>query len=519
MTPEAEPPRDRYPWLVLFVLTLVYVLNFVDRQIPSILAERIKGDLGSSDAQMGFLYGTAFAVFYAVFGIPLGRLADAWVRTRLIALGLAVWSLMTAVSGLAGSFTALALARVGVGVGEASASPAAYPLLADWFPEKRRATVLAIYQSGIHIGSGIGLGIGGLIVNRWDAAWAAESAPFGLRGWQVAFFVVGLPGLLLALVVGALREPVRGQSDGIVTAPEPHPFRAFGRELRAVVPPFGLLHLWLERAGGAALALNLAAAGSITALAWLCTAWLGTAVQWICLGIGLYAAVSWAQALQLRDRVAFALLFRTPSLKWAALAFAALASVQYGLGFWMAPFFIRLRHVPEAEAGLMLGGIHALGGWIGVTLGGFLGDRWRRSRPAGRIQVTMLTATLPIPLALVVLTTPSTTLAYALYFPQSILAALWAGPAVATIQDLVLPRMRGIASAAYLLLVTIVGLAIGPYMIGRLSGAFGDLRLAMICGLGANLAALACALVAARHFAADETSRLARARAAGEPGL
>jgi MFS family permease len=392
-------------------------------------------------------------------------------------------------------------------------------LLADWFPEKRRATVLAIYQSGIHIGSGIGLGIGGLIVNRWDAAWVGTTAPFGLRGWQVAFFVVGLPGLLLALVVGALREPVRGQSDGIVTTPEPHPFRAFGRELRAVVPPFGVLHLWLARAGSGALAANLLAAAAIAAAAWLLTGWLGNGVQWICLGLGVYAALSWAQALRLRDGVAYALLFRTPSLRWAAFAFAALASVQYGLGFWTAPFFIRMRHVPEAEAGLMLGGIHALGGWIGVLLGGVLGDRWRQRRPAGRIYVTMLTATLPIPLALGVLTTASTTLAYALYFPQSILAALWAGPAVATIQDLVLPRMRGIASAAYLLLVTIVGLAIGPYMIGRLSVAFGDLRLAMICGLGANVAALGCALVAARHFAADEASRLARARAAGEPGL
>jgi hypothetical protein len=112
-------------------VVVVYVFNFLDRQILSILAERIKADLGVSDAQMGFLYGTAFAVFYAIFGIPLGRLADVWDRRRLIAWGLAAWSAMTALSGLARSFAQLALARFAVGVGEASASPAAYSLLSD----------------------------------------------------------------------------------------------------------------------------------------------------------------------------------------------------------------------------------------------------------------------------------------------------------------------------------------------------------------------------------------------------
>ena len=129
MTPASRPERGA--WVTLAVLVLVYVLNFLDRQIPSILAERIKADLGATDAQMGFLYGTAFAVFYAIFGIPLGRLADTWHRTRLMSIGLAVWSAMTAVSGFASTFTQLALARVGVGIGEASTSPAGYSLLSD----------------------------------------------------------------------------------------------------------------------------------------------------------------------------------------------------------------------------------------------------------------------------------------------------------------------------------------------------------------------------------------------------
>ncbi|MCA3255181.1 MAG: MFS transporter, partial [Alphaproteobacteria bacterium] len=124
-----------YAWYVLGVLVLVYVVNFVDRQIIAILAEDIKRDLGVTDTELGFLYGTAFAVFYALFGIPLGRLADNWVRTRLLSLGLTLWSSMTAISGFATNFTQLSLARVGVGVGEASAGPSAFSMLSDWFPK------------------------------------------------------------------------------------------------------------------------------------------------------------------------------------------------------------------------------------------------------------------------------------------------------------------------------------------------------------------------------------------------
>ena len=127
----ARPRIGAYAWYALFVLVLVYIVNFIDRQILSILVGDIKRDLSVSDAQIGFLYGTAFAVFYALFGIPLGRLADSWYRGRLMAMGLALWSSMTALSGFASSFTMLAVARIGVGIGEASASPAAYTMISD----------------------------------------------------------------------------------------------------------------------------------------------------------------------------------------------------------------------------------------------------------------------------------------------------------------------------------------------------------------------------------------------------
>ena len=141
-----------YSHYVLFVLVIVYIFNFIDRNILSILSQDIQADLGVTDAQMGFLYGTVFAVFYAVFGIPLARFADVWVRRSLISGGLLVWSAMTAMSGFAKSFPMLAVFRIGVGIGEASASPAAYSMLSDYYHPRVRATVLAIYSSGGYIG-------------------------------------------------------------------------------------------------------------------------------------------------------------------------------------------------------------------------------------------------------------------------------------------------------------------------------------------------------------------------------
>ena len=174
MTEEpAAAPRPRvsgYAWYALILFVIVYIFNFIDRQIVSILAESIKADLKLDDAQIGFLYGTAFAVFYALFGIPLGRLADSWYRGRLMAIGLALWSSMTALSGFAQNFGMLAAARIGVGIGEASASPAAYSMIADYFPKERRATALSIYSSGLYIGGGIALPVGGFVLAEWGAA-------------------------------------------------------------------------------------------------------------------------------------------------------------------------------------------------------------------------------------------------------------------------------------------------------------------------------------------------------------
>jgi MFS family permease len=214
---------------VLGLLFAVYVVNFIDRQILAILLEPIKTELGVSDTAMGFLTGIAFALFYTVAGIPIARLADRSARRTVIAVGLAVWSGMTVLSGLARSFTQLALARIGVGIGEAACTPPAHSLLADYFPAERRGTALAVYGMGIHVGILFGFLVGG---------WMNE-----LFGWRQALFVVGAPGLLLAIVVRlTVREPVRGAADGLVVVPEAVPFKDAVREVRSLR---SLMHMTL----------------------------------------------------------------------------------------------------------------------------------------------------------------------------------------------------------------------------------------------------------------------------------
>lgn len=502
---------------MLGVLVLVYVLNFLDRQIVTILAEDIEADLGLSDAEIGFLYGTAFAVFYAVFGIPLGRLADVWSRRSLIAAGLGFWSAMTALSGSAGTFVQLGAARVGVGVGEASATPAAFSLLSDYFPPRVRATVLAIYSSGIYVGAGLGLLIGGQVVERWNAAFPAGSAPFGLAGWQAAYWIVGLPGVLLAFWVRTLREPLRGAADGVASAPEPRPFRAFARELRSVLPPLTLWHLWREGAGARAVARNLASAAAIALATAALVRATGHLMQWLALGVGVYAAASWASALALRDRPAAALILHGRALRCASGGFALLAFSSYGLGAFVPVLFRRVHGAGSAEVGAVVGLTAAGAGLVGVTLGGWLADRLRRRAVTGRLRLGAAIAVLPVPFALWLLEATDTRVAYAVNVPLTAFSSMWIGAGASTVQDLVLPRMRATASAFYLLIVTFVGLALGPYTVGLLSDRLGDLPSAMRWALCANAGALALLLLAMRHLGADEASLRERARAAGEP--
>ena len=195
---DASGSTRRY---VLGILTVVYTCNFIDRQILAILLPPIKTEYGVDDWVLGLLAGPAFAVFYATLGVPIALIADRWNRRNLIAIALAVWSGMTALSGAAASVGQLALARIGVGIGEAGCSPPAHSIISDFYPPEQRSAAMGIYTSGISIGIMIAFLAGG---------WVAQNI-----GWREAFFIVGVPGLLLALIVRfTVREPARGMSEG-----------------------------------------------------------------------------------------------------------------------------------------------------------------------------------------------------------------------------------------------------------------------------------------------------------------
>lgn len=185
---------------ILFILVVVYTFNFIDRQIVGILAVPIKEDLGLSDTELGLMGGLAFALFYTGLGIPIAMLADRFSRTWIMTGALVVWSAMTAACGLANNFWQLFAARLGVGVGEAGGVAPAYSLISDWFPSHQRARALSIYSFGIPIGSALGIVAGGIIASLVD--------------WRMAFFAVGILGVLLAPVFRlTVKEPRRGQYD------------------------------------------------------------------------------------------------------------------------------------------------------------------------------------------------------------------------------------------------------------------------------------------------------------------
>ncbi len=202
MSGRAVPPYSRaYLGWALFLLCLVYTSNFVDRTILSVLQQPIKEDLKLTDSEVGLLGGFAFAILYSTLGIPIARLAERHSRKGIITAAVLVWSGMTALCGTARGYASLFAYRVGVGVGEAGASPPAHSLITDYFPPARRATALSIYSLGVPLGVLIGAVLGGVIAQAY--------------GWRPAFAIVGLPGLLIALLTQlTLREPVRGLSEG-----------------------------------------------------------------------------------------------------------------------------------------------------------------------------------------------------------------------------------------------------------------------------------------------------------------
>ena len=369
----SEPAPRPYAHYVLGVLVLVNLFNFVDRQIVSVLLTQIQADFGASDEAMGVLTGLAFMLVHATLGLPIARWADRGTRKTILALGVTVWSTMTALSGAARSFPVLLGLRMGVGIGEAAGTPPAHSIISDYFPPERRGTALAWYAMGLHAGVAFGF---------LAAGWLGH-----YYGWRATFVIVGVPGLALGLLLAlTVKEPARA------TTVVSHPL---GEVLRFML--------------GSRAYVFLLFAGSFHAMA------------------------------------------------------------GYSMAHWAPTFLIRVHGFSLAEVGSWLGGLALVAGGAGALLGGRLADRLGVRDGRWYAWVAAIAAFVALPSGVGFLLIGSPLLALACYAPQILATGLYNGPLYAMNQMLAKPRMRAMAVAIHLFVVSILGGGVGPWLVGRWS--------------------------------------------------
>lgn len=447
MTAGAAPVvSTAHAWYAVAVLTLANVSGFVDRQILSLLTVPLKRDLQLSDTQVSLLIGLGFAVFYSVLGLPIGRWVDRGMRPRIVALGAALWSVMTLLTGITRGYGQLFLARVGVGVGEATLGPAAVSIIADQFPREKLGTAMSTYMVGTFAGSGVAYALGAYIVGRVDQPGMITLPLIGeIFPWQTVFFWIGAPGLLIALLALSIREP-RRQS---VTAAAPA-----GATMRASTQSStaGFADVW----------------------------------QYVRSNLRTIGALS--------------------------LGFAFSASVNYGVGAWMAAFFVRTHGWSIEQAGTLQGVLTFTVGPIGVMAGGRLND-WlaRRGHVDAPLRVGLLGALGMAVFAGLYPAVPSAMVAAVLLVPVNLFAAMPWGAANAAIAEAMPARLRGQGSAIYQLVVNLVSGVLGPTAVALLTDRlFGDesmLRWSLvIASIGGMMLASALMLYARAAYVATVTA-------------
>ncbi|MDH3274750.1 MAG: MFS transporter [Gammaproteobacteria bacterium] len=510
----------------LLAMLLLNTLILMDRQVITVLAEAIKDDLQFSDADIGFFYGTALSVFFAIFNLPLGRLADLWSRKTLLASCLAAWSAVIFLTGTARSFVSFASYRIGVGVGEGAAAPTSMSLISDYFPPRQRSSAMAVFGAGLPLGAGLGVLFGGFVLDTWNAAFHDPTlAPLGLKGWQIAYFCIAVPGPFLALAILQLKEPPRGVSDGIVHDAHPHPFREAWWSLKSVLPIVSWSNMLRLKGGSRMVRTNLVI-GILTALVALALIELtGSVAQWSALGFGVWCVASWIQTLVVRDPPTFAMIIKCRALLFSNIGLAGFVFLSAGVGAWITPLLMRTHNASASEVGMMVGILIMSFGFGGAILGGLLADYLERHTPKARMYLifgSLLITALSV-LMIAFATTLTNSYIFAAFFFLGSHAWYGIGPSIAN--GLVMPRMRGVSSAFYLIVISFLGWALGPYFIGHVSDViaasgvdYGEsLRQGILWSLLSLMPTTAALAVAYRNFDRDSTDVMSRARALGEP--
>jgi MFS family permease len=532
----SAPPQkvSRAGWYTLALVSSAQGLSLLDRQILSILAPSIRDDLGIGAAELGLLYGTVFALFYALFSLPLGRLVDGWIRTRLLAICILGWSLFCGLSAFASGFALLVISRLGVGVGEAAAQPAANSIIFDVFPREKRGTGMAAMGVATALGLGLSITVGGVVAQWWDTRF--PEGAWGFSGWQFAFLIASLPGLLLAWLIFRLREPVRGEMDGIPAEPEPHPFRKSGEVLASVTPGANWWMLWRRDAGPKQWAANIGGLAAIVAVCWSLTQltqafspsvqhplsalgldWDTHVLQWIVAGFGMFVILNLFQSLKLSDRPTYNVVL-SPSLILLMVVGGLQTAINYGVMGFTPSFLIAEYGLSQASTALQFGLLAAALGLVGPLIAGPLSD-WLTVRMGGRGRVWLTIFALGVspPIGIWTYSAADPLSFYMRFSVYSVILTLWLPPIYALYYDLVLPRMRGITSSIYIIISTLLGLGMGPYFVGIVADQNGgDLGRAIMSVNVAAPVVLICLFTVLWRIRKDESTILERARAGGE---
>jgi MFS family permease len=487
-----ETIAKAYAWYALFLLSLINVINYLDRNIIFALFEPIKRDLSLTDTQLGWL-GSAYVVVYALAAIPMGVLADLKSRRAVIATGVTVWSAFTAVAGLTRTFWQLFFCRAMVGVGEASYTPASQSLIADYFPGKGRAFALGIFWGGLAMGGVLGIWLGGEL----------ES----LYGWRVAFMAVGIPGIILAVLASQLKDPSRARAVRSLRENIRQLEFTAARLTRATWPTWssgivgGIAAYFLDRHTPA-------------------TSDMDAAVFSIVIGIGLTLnVVLWVRADRTKPPVtasgvggrsarvedflhAGRVVLRTPTLIWLFIAGALISFAMNGLVGWSPSYMQRELWLTPQLAGRTVGLWGLLAAVLGTVFGGRLADHLAERWSGGRILVGAAGFLIGAPLAIWLLMVRDLDLFIPLFFVTIFFFTWYHGPMTAAIFDVVPAAVGASVIGAYVFFTHIAGTAIALPLVGFLSDEV-SLRFAMMVLPASAFAGGAIALVALRTARRD----------------
>jgi MFS family permease len=383
VTPSAALDKAAYRHYVLFVLMIGYVLNVADRGVYGVVLESIKGEILASDFLMGLIGGLAFSVCHSFATIPIARLADRWSRVNVLSIAVGVWSVATATCGLAWSYMSLLAGRAFTAVGEAGGTPPSHALISDYFPASKRATALAAFAMAVPIGAAVG---------NYGAGWFNE-----WYGWRMTFILLGLPGLVIALLIWlTVKEPPRGYADGRIAA------------ARSPAPPF---------------------------LA-------------VC-----------------------KVLFARNSFVHMSVGAALHAVVWYSGTTFNAAFFQRSHELSSGETGNFIAAFSLIGA-IGSFAGGYIADKLSTRSGDRRwcMWVPACACLMMVPVQFFAYLSPSLTVVVPITFSlMFVLASMFFGPSFAVAQSLATPHMRAVAASVLLFIQTMIGLTLGPAIVGLIS--------------------------------------------------